>query len=120
MSDAEDTARRERAWANSDERPWSFQESDIRWAMSLSTCSVETTAMLNYLAGSRDEAAIKDAEIATLETTANGLKQCCEEYRQEIAALREAVRHLHWVADKPTVYPMRFCDAVRRALEEKP
>ena len=38
----------------------------------------------------------------------------------EIAALREAVRHLHWVADKPAVYPMRFCEAVRRALGETP
>jgi len=81
---SDDTDRRQRAWAGCDERPWSFPESDIRWAMSLSTCSVETTAMLNYLAGAREEAKINEAEIAALKNEIEQLKFDLEEERDHL------------------------------------
>lgn len=58
--------------------------------------------------------------ILELEAVARGLQQCCEEYRSEIAALREAVREAYETME--SCGHDNWCDwsVVRRALEEKP
>jgi len=106
-----DTARRERAekyvaddttvWANE----WTWEGEDIINA---------------YLAGAREEAEIRSEEVERLESVARGLKQCCEEYRAEIAALREAVREAYETME--SCGHDNWCDwsVVRRALEETP
>ena len=114
-----DTARRERAEKYA---KWHFNEVNDTLGK-LRSCDLNAA----YLAGALDETAEKDAEIAALkqndanrEALLDSLLRLRNEHILEIAALREAVRHLHWVADKPAVYPMRFCEAVRRALGETP
>ena len=109
--DSANTARRERAemyieddtvvWANE----WTWEGEDIINA---------------YLAGSREEAEIRSEEVERLESVARGLKQCCEEYRSEIAALREFVRW-HFM-HHPQSWPgnAEIMPAVRRALGETP
>ena len=141
----DETDRRKRAWAGRDERPWSFPESDIRWAMSLSTCSVETTAMLNYLAGAREEAAIHADVLLCLRATYEGRAAFFGQaqadfmlaesaYKDEIAALREAVCEAYvdvgraecgtlcfaFRAKRTYTMSEEAATAVRRALAEKP
>jgi len=86
--------------------------------------------LVGYLAGSREEAAIKDAEIGRLESLLDrarplarkNLEQAAEieELKAEIAALREFVRW-HFM-HHPQSWPgnAEIMPAVRRALEEKP
>lgn len=66
MSDTANTARRERAvkWILNEDGY--FSDEDLAWARN-ATCSMEDdTYLCSYLAGAREEAAIKDAEIERL------------------------------------------------------
>jgi len=135
---ATDTARRERAvkWIL-DEDDY-FSDEDLAWARS-ATCSMEDdTHLCAYLAGSREEAAIKDAEIeiirktyeqeiaalkqndANREALLDSLLRLRNEQILEIAALREFVSW-HFM-HHPQSWPgnAEIMPAVRRALKERP
>ena len=76
-----------------------------------------------HRAGAREEAAIKDAEIAALRKSANEWALMAGKNHLEVKALREAVRDasvvLRYKGFNVVAWALRV-PAVRRALEEKP
>ena len=123
MSKDPDTARRERAeklteqvasllhelWSkwflhqyqnatNENVRRWMAQAGTTYWGLSESDKDKDRKLaqplVEMILAGSREEAEIRSEEVERLESVARGLKQCCEEYRAEIAALTEQTYRL--------------------------